>query len=555
MFGTIRRHQTWLWVVIIAVVIVSFVVFFSPDARLGGSGRGGAIKIDGINFTPQDLSQAYRETRLLYFLNFQRWPENDERARQMGFDLDNESYMRLLRIAKARKAKIAVSDLQVAQMAKRVLGQNASLDAFVKEILEPNNLSEADFESFLRHDLAFQQLGLVAGLTGTLVPPREIEANYREEHEELELQAVFFSVSNYLGGISVKDEDLLPWYTNNMALFREPEKLRLSYVAFDRSNFLAEADQRVAEVTNLNQVLEAIYARSEASSFTNETGAVLPKEAALQKIKQNERNKIALSLAARRANEFANRFYDEKSHKLEDFEKFAAAEKLTVRVTGPFSEAEVPPEFKGVSEQFVSAAFTLTNRDEAVLFQPAVGDEAVYVAALKERIASFNPPFEKVRNQVVEQYKRSEAMKLARLSGMNFHNRLTNSLAQGKDFATVAAESNLKPTLLPPISRATRTAPGLPETVYLQQLKNVAFNLKVGGTSYYVPTIDGGFILHLKGKYPFDEAKMKRELAEYGTAMRAQRQNEALGMWFRKEAERANLPLNRGQGAGDRGPS
>ncbi len=553
MFGTIRKHQTWLWVVIIFFIVISFVIYFSPDAKFGRGGRGNYSlgTINGRPITELELSQAYRETRLLYFLNFQKWPENDERARQMDFDVQTQAYLRLLRLAKVKEEKIRVSDETVGALATRLLGPKTPLDAFVKEILQPHGISEADFERFLRHDAAIQQLGAVAGLSGKLTPPREIESGYREEHEEVALEGVFFSVSNYLAGVTVKDADLRTWYTNNMALFRVPERARVSYVDFNHTNFLADADKEFLKVTNLNMALEQAYLKQDPSSFKDETGKVLSKEAALQKIKDGERNKLAMMFAARKANEFASRLYDEKSHQVEAFEKFAASNGWTARVSEPFDEVDGPSDLK-VSETLARAAFALTNKDEAISFQPAEGEEGFYVFALKDRLPSSNPDFASISNKVVERYRYSEAQKLVRQAALTFQTTLTNGLAQGKAFTALATEASLKPVSLPPISRATRESPGLPRNVYLPQLKNVAFSLQPGKASPYIPSIDGGYFLYMRSKLPLDETRMKTDLPEYAAAVRAQRQNEAYGMWFEAQKRGADLPINRAprQGGG-----
>src|SRR5262245_39318956 len=115
MFGTIRRHQNWLWFVVVGVVIVSFVIYFDPSQRgsRGRSGRGGGAQlgeIDGRPITTQEFRDARQETRLLYFLNFRKWPEEDERSAQMNFDIDRETSLRLLRVAKVKEAGIHISD-------------------------------------------------------------------------------------------------------------------------------------------------------------------------------------------------------------------------------------------------------------------------------------------------------------------------------------------------------------------------------------------------------------------------------------------------------------
>ena len=40
MFGTIRRHQKWLWIAVSTVTIISFVAFFSPQQRRQGGWTG-----------------------------------------------------------------------------------------------------------------------------------------------------------------------------------------------------------------------------------------------------------------------------------------------------------------------------------------------------------------------------------------------------------------------------------------------------------------------------------------------------------------------------------
>ena len=70
MIGTIRRHQKWLWGVIIAATISTFVVYLNPTTKYGGGGSGGsapAVDLGSINGEPITLDQlqaAEREAAL-----------------------------------------------------------------------------------------------------------------------------------------------------------------------------------------------------------------------------------------------------------------------------------------------------------------------------------------------------------------------------------------------------------------------------------------------------------------------------------------------------------
>src|SRR6476659_10226796 len=108
MFGTIRKHQTWLWAVIITLTIISFVVFFSPYSKLN-PGQGGPANlgsINGVPLTPEEFSRTEREVFLRYFFMSGSFP--NEETRKSGFDSIRETYLRLLLIHKQKDLNIHV---------------------------------------------------------------------------------------------------------------------------------------------------------------------------------------------------------------------------------------------------------------------------------------------------------------------------------------------------------------------------------------------------------------------------------------------------------------
>ena len=200
MFATLRRHRTWVLVLIIAVMIIPLLYWANPSTRMRGGGAGGGQgpEINGKLVTQTMLNNAAREVKLLYFLNFRKWPEDDvERAQQVGFDIDTEAYLRLFRVSKAEEAGVHVADQTVADLARRLLG-DYPLDRFAKDVLEPRGLTADDFERFVRNDAAIQQLGNIIGAAGRLITPQEAETLFRRDHQEMSADIVFFSLSNYL---------------------------------------------------------------------------------------------------------------------------------------------------------------------------------------------------------------------------------------------------------------------------------------------------------------------------------------------------------------------
>jgi len=556
MFGTIRRHKNWLWYVIIVVIIISFVYYFNPSQR-GGRNRGGgtakALEINGKVVTPKMIRDSEHEVRLLYYLNFRKWPEQDaERAQQINFDLENEAYLRMFRVSKAEEAGVQIGDITVAEFAHRLLG-DFPLDKFAKEVLEPNGLTADDFERFVRNDAAIQQLSAVVGAAGRLVTPAEAEALYRRDHQELGGDIVYFNISNYLSKVVITNGALTNWYSQQVARYRTPEKVSVSYVEFPRTNFTAEADQHFGTLTNLEIQLREIYVKSGGTnSFKDTNGVPLSESAALAKIKEDQRDRLALMMAGRKANEFANKVYDAVKAREEKKEPVsaslldavAATENLKVQISRPF-DAEDGPTNLDVSPRFAKIAFALHATNNPISFQPIEGEHGVYIIALKEAIPGRFEPYEAVASRVADDYKRYNAYTQARQAGMDFIAVATNSLAAGKTFSEIAQQMKLTVETLPPISPATESLTNLEEHVNVRQLKSIMFSLEPGRMSQYtVNPPEGGYVVYVRAKLPFDEATLREQLPKFTSELRYQKQNEIFGQWFRRQVEKANLPLN-----------
>lgn len=537
MIGTIRKHSTWLWMVIIAATIITFVFWGSQTSRFNNGRDGGRPNFGSINgerISPEDFFDAQREVMLRYFFNYGDWPGQD--AQRMGFDLDRETYFRLLLIQKERQLGIHASGEAVAKVAADILrslnrGSPVPMDAFVKQVLNRKGLTAMDFERFVRHDLGIQQLMAAAGLSGRLVTPQEARVLFEREHQELSAEAVFFSASNYLAGVTVVPEAVAQFFTNQMARYRLPDRVQVKYVEFAASNFLAEAKKQLAELTNLNERVEAKYRELGTNYFSD---AKSPEEAK-EKIRELMLKSQALAGAHKAAGEFAQQLFDIDPMRPENLEKLATASNLTVHTSAPF-DRDFGPKDLAVRADFTKRAFALTA-DEP-LASPVLGEEAVYVMAMDKKLPSEIPPLETIRERVTEDYKYSQAVQAAVKAGETFATALTNGLAEGKKFSVVCSEARVHPVSLPPISLSTRTNAAVEEHVNLNQFKQVAFSTPPGRSSGFVPAGNGGFLVFVREELPLELAKMTAALPAYMNSLRQARQNEAFSEWFRKEAER-----------------
>lgn len=529
MIGTIRKHSKALWLIIIVVIIFTFVIWGSRTSQFDSAGAGNLGTINGQPITKDDFMAAAAEAKLRYFFARGEWPDR-------GFDVERETYFQLLLIQKQQDFGIHVSPDAIATFASarmRALNQGnpVPLDVFVKQVLKPRGATAADFERYIRHELGLQQLITMASMSGSFTSAEEVRSLYARENEEFSVQAVFFQATNYLGEVAGTPAAIAEFYTNHMAEYRLPDRVRVSYVKFSASNHVAEATKFFNELTNLNEIVEAQLQQLGTNFFSE---AKTPEEAK-EKTREWMFKRRILNQAYKQAGEFATLLDELKPVAPDNLEALARTNGLTVEVTEPF-DREHPPKALKVAPEFARIAFGMNAAEPFA--GPIIGEEAVYVIAPKQSLPSENPPFETVREKATQDYKFRQAMTLALNAGNAFHQSLTNSLATGKTFMAVAAEAKLKPVLPPAFSISTRRLPEVESLVSLPMFKQVVFTTPPGKPSAFTATRDGGFIVFVAAKLPLDEARMRKELAEFTQNVRQNRQSEAFNYWFQQEAGR-----------------
>jgi hypothetical protein len=548
MFGTIRKHQNWLWGIIITLTIISFVIFFSPVSKVNNArGLANFGSVNGERITEENFYNAQNEIKLQYFFMSQgNWLSNEQDAKRAGFDPEQRTYLRLLAIQKEEQLGIHVSSEAAAQVATDMLRRLniSSPEDFLKQVLTPHGMSVEDFDRFVRHEFGIQELILIAGLSGKLTTPQEAESLYIREHEPLATELVFFSASNYLGEVSTPAEAISQFYSNRLAEYRIPERVQVSYVKFGISNRLAGAEKAL---TNLTEIIEANFARLGTNNYKD---AKSPEESKTR-IREDIIRSRALGEARREAAQFAGPLFDMKETRAENLEIAAKTNGLQVSVTPPFDRADGPTNLDA-GPDFAKAAFAL-SADEPFA-QPIVGHDGVYVIAFNKRLPSEVPTLESIRDRVVADYKFSQAVNLARRAGLAAYRTLTNSMAQGKSFSAAASEAKLAAVELPPFSLSTRELPAIEDKISLNGrdgLNEIAISTPPGKLSEFHATSDGGLLAYVKSRLPLDEAKMKSELPAFVAYVRQNRQREAFEAWFHKEAEKGlrDTPLFRPQQA------
>lgn len=513
----------------------------SWQSQLGKSGNqqhgpGNFGSVDNQAVTETEFRNAQNEASILYLVRNGQWP--DSAGAHSGFDLEKETYYRIFLIRRLNQYNIHVDSDAVAHAADFILaqfghGEAVPLESFVDQVLKPHGMTAEDFERFIEHNLAIQQLASVVGLGGQLVTPGEIQSLYIQQNQQLAAEAVFFSASNYLAKVpQPTPEALAQFYTNEQAAYREPDQMQLSYVYFNVTNFMAEAEKALGTNTLNREADEALTRLG-----TNGLRYGKTPEEAKAKIREILIQDTALSNAYVKALSFQTDVQTNDSANASTLAAVAKEKGLPVKVTEPFDKDYGPSELH-LGSYPVSTLFNLTASDPFP-DQPVRGVDGVYVLAFNKSIPSRIPPLSEIHDRVLDDYKSLQARRLAQLNGQMFEKNATNELDHGKSFAAACEAAKVTPITVPPFSLNSESVPAVEDYVELNTFKEIAFTTPPGKTSSFIPTRDGGFVLYVRERLPIDQVKMKDDLPEFAKAVRQRRQGEAFQLWFSREASLA----------------
>lgn len=541
MIGTLRKYQQTLWWVVAIVVISSFLVFFNPGQsgsreparRSYGTVYGRPLRLD-------EIQEAGRQAQIAAIVRF-GGPDSPE-ALKARFNLNQETCNRLLFREKIQDLGIQVDDASVARWIRENLKDpktgTVNYTAFLENVLGPKGFTGAEFESYVRSDLALRQLVDVVGVAADVLTPREAESEFRRENEQARASLVTFSATNFLSSIKLDDASLRQFFTNQLANYRIPERATIAYVRWDSSNHLAKAEAKIALESSLPARLEQFYNEKGPENFRDPVGTAMTKEAALAMLRQQ----VVLGEASRftmtNALEFANELYAMEPMKAENLSQLAIRKGLKVIQSPPFTESAAP---EGLEDLQTLGREVAKLTAEQPFSTPISGLNGTIVAVLTSRLPPEVPTFESVESRLRDDKRRFDTREAARNAGMAFANSVTNGLAHGKSFMEMAAAQKYAVTDLPPFSLTSESVPGLSAGLNISQIKDTVFNLKPGTASRFVSTFDGGWVAFLKSIDPVDDALVTAGLNSFQAEVRQRRKQEILNSWLQHEFQASGL--------------
>ncbi len=193
--------------------------------------RGGQMPAQYLSiYVPQIVQQLISERALAY------------EAKRQGIRISDED------------VNVAIQNqLPAGFFADGKLVKKAELEA----ALAQQGMTVADLKQDISRQLLVLRLRNIA-LEGTLVSPKEVEAEYRKRNETARLQYVLISPAKFESEVKIDDAQMRQFYEKNKAQFQTSAKKSISYVVFDpavveASIPITDEDLRKAYSANLDK--------------------------------------------------------------------------------------------------------------------------------------------------------------------------------------------------------------------------------------------------------------------------------------------------------------
>ena len=155
----------------------------------------------------------------------------------------------------------------------------------------------------------------------------------------------------------------------------------------------------------------------------------------LAEVKDKIAAELALVKGMYAASDEAKKAHD-TIYQEENFDAYAAKQKLTVRTTGLFRLNDPPPEFRTMAD-FGKLVSGLQKNEIGRVLQ---GEKGYYVLMLVDRKSPYLPSLKEIEPEVEKQYRETEAKRLAQKEAET----LLARLKKGESLEAVAREKGLK---------------------------------------------------------------------------------------------------------------
>jgi hypothetical protein len=565
MFGTIRKHSQALWIPIIIVIVVSFVIYFTPgfdplDTRSGGSTDDEQALESARQFVLLEQALSMPPGVNANFLA-NLWPPvnlmgNDSQTKQKFGEMDDypgldyQAQLRMLRLDKARVLGIVAGSSSVkARIEQGFTPQGGTFsmpgyESFLKQMndggfLPAGEAGKKQFRQFIQENIILGQLELLMTRSSGFLPDHAIASTMVEANNLYTARAVFFSSTNILGEVT-KEADAngtvvsqhYPAVKNQYSI--TPKRL-VGYVKIGNDHYLPEAEKKIGFTNLVSQRIQLHHSSTNVTDiFKDANGTKLPEgpeltakaRADVRFTHQQTLNTHTQGPTKNEAAAFSAQLFDnvpEENWNITRLRQVAAAwGDGKTRQPLTYLQTAVPPgdEDKALPDSVLARvyeSFRIAKKGDLDLRLVEVTGDGSYVIGYVDDIPGRPRVFDELtpeeQAEVKQSYIEAEVDRRTRSDAFDYRDSVKDLMKTGRSFADIVQDTNgTHPSVpLPAMKlRSTNIVAGLEGYALLSQIQGAIASggpdeVKADWISPYTPANNAkstGFIVHVSKVEP-----------------------------------------------------
>ncbi len=450
-----------VWITFVSLIVIAFVFLYTPTAerRRDHEEAMSAGQLFGEHVSFDEFRRAYNNTylQLVMFFGepFQITPELDEQITQ-------STWRRLvsLRIAEGKGLRATDEEVVSALHTHPAFVSEGQFDrriydAFHMHFLRPMGISPQRFEQHIREEIILQKLRRLVG-RNVLIAPSELERAFGTVGDEFTIEYTWLQPGEFQEEVELTDEDVIAYFEAHQDMFTLPARVQVEYVRFSVEDYREKVEVSEDEAydyyeRNLDEftvyedtadplepfdVLPELYPGDEPQDEFR-IATPLPFEDVQDEILERLNRRAARDRAAREATDFMLRLVPGRDGRAPAFAELAEEHALALHSTPPFAQDEQLEDIDAGSA-FNRMAFDLRPTPNDYFSNVVMGDDYVYVMALKEQFPPRAPEFEEVADRVREAALNEAIENAIQEWAESFREAAKHALNEGKTFASIA---------------------------------------------------------------------------------------------------------------------
>jgi peptidyl-prolyl cis-trans isomerase D len=447
------RHGRWIFLSLLALIVVAFVFTIgnTPGCTTDRSGYEENL-FYGIDLNAaREREVIVEKVQLSAFLNGQQIRSDEQFQNQLT------SRIALLHLADEiglpSPDQETLADYTTTKAAFRGADGEFSADSYTKFVdsMESNpRMSQGLVMIVLEEDYRINQISSVLSGPGYLLPAEAIAQTQRNA-TKLNLATAELKYADFAPEITIEELALRDYYEANKLRYEIPERIKASYVFFDREGYLekvpetSETELREHFISNRDAFVADYEATKPEPAEPLEGEEAEPSEEAVPVTFKDVREAVAESYLIEQENRMANEAAQAFAYTLyrDEIKRDSAAFNALIKES-ELSLIEIEPytltgaSQRALSSELLESAFKLGgNRYYSDAY--AVG-KGFAVLLYEGRIAPEIPEFEDVQSEVSKDYQTDEKRRLFNEKGESLQPQLKAKIDEGLDF-TEAAEA------------------------------------------------------------------------------------------------------------------